>query len=103
MTKDFYFINKCFRLSVESKHSAFFSAGKVKWSIDGSSIFCPNLGSINVIDIESGKPKLVLGDVSEESDIINSFAVSSDGSKLVSSHKSGLLKYWQISGKLFSI
>lgn len=89
------FIN---RLSVDLKHGAFFSAGKIKWSTDGSVIYCPNLGSINVINVETGKPHVVIGVVSEDADIIHSFATTLDGSQLVSSHKSGLFKLWQLSG-----
>ncbi|KAK6639171.1 hypothetical protein RUM43_007441 [Polyplax serrata] len=84
-------------LSVDLKHGAFFSAGKIKWSKDGSVIYCPNLGSINVINVETGKPHVVIGVVSEDADIIHSFATTVDGSQLVSSHKSGLFKLWQLS------
>lgn len=86
-------------MSIDSKHSAFFSGGKIKWSHDGSTIFCLNLGAVNVIDIESGKPKLIIGDENKDSDFINCFEINPHGSKLVSSHKSGLFKYWNLSGK----
>lgn len=76
------------------------------WLPDGSEIVCPDQHKLNLVN-ESGKVVQTFGgDVDqqgveknkegeeEQGDIIYSFAVSHDGEKIVSAHRSGLLKLW---------
>ena len=86
-----------FSFEVDSKIGAFYSGGKLRWSEDGSTLFCCNAGTINLIDIDTGRPKLVLGDENEGADIIHCFTVN--GNNVISSHRSGLFKIWDIIGK----
>ncbi|KAK7791158.1 hypothetical protein R5R35_013326 [Gryllus longicercus] len=81
---------------VESKHGHFFTGGTVQWTKDGTTLLCQCDGIINVLDISKGVVTSSIGkpDQEEVEDTIYSFALSEDNDKLVSSHKSGLLKLW---------
>lgn len=70
------------------------------WILDGSEFVCPDQDKLNVVNVDSGKVVQTFGEVAkdlegeEEGDVIYSFAVSNDGTKIVSAHRSGLLKLW---------
>lgn len=64
-------------------------------------MLCPDQIKLNAVNVDSGKVVQTFGGVEEgeESetdggDVIYSFAVSHDGTKIVSAHRSGLLKLW---------
>lgn len=87
----------------EQQFGAFYTGGFVDWILDGSEFICPDQNKLNVVNVDSGKVVQTFGEVakefeteegSEEGDVIYSFAVSNDGTRIVSSHRSGLLKLW---------
>ncbi|CAG9764149.1 unnamed protein product [Ceutorhynchus assimilis] len=83
---------------VASKHGAFYTGGNIQWYED--TLYCQTESSINLLNVETGLVAQSIGDgnESEEVDTIQTF--TTDGNKFVSSHRSGLLKLWDQSGKL---
>lgn len=91
------FINVFCRFTVESKHGAFYTGGNIEWKQD--KIYCQTASSISLLNIDNGLVEREIGeDKSEDPDIIQTFTVSED--KLVSSHKSGLIKLWNDKGEI---
>lgn len=94
MYKKIYF--NC-RFEVESKHGAFYTGGNVEWH--NSLLYCQNSSSIHLLDVESGNVTQKIGEEStEDADAIHTF--TSDGSRTITSHKSGLLKFFNSNGEL---
>ncbi|KAF5282474.1 hypothetical protein FQR65_LT14282 [Abscondita terminalis] len=82
---------------VLSKHGAFFTGGNVEWM--ENALFCQTSSSVSIFDIEFGSVTGTIGEEnSENADELQTFTVSND--KIVTSHKSGLLKLWKHDGTL---
>ncbi|KAK9885462.1 hypothetical protein WA026_010957 [Henosepilachna vigintioctopunctata] len=82
---------------VESKHTAFFTGGNIEWYDD--KFYCQTSSSINLLNTKDGNVSLFIGEeLSEDSDLIQTF--TTDGSRTITSHKSGLLKLWNQNGEL---
>ncbi|XP_060523217.1 transducin beta-like protein 3 [Cylas formicarius] len=82
---------------IQSKHGAFYTGGNVEWL--ESTFYCQSHASVNLLDAETGAVERLVGDAdTEDADAIHTF--TTDGVKIVSAHKSGLLKLWKISGEL---
>ncbi|KAJ8923201.1 hypothetical protein NQ315_001755 [Exocentrus adspersus] len=82
---------------VESKHGAFYTGGNVEWHED--TLFCQTNSSITLLDTERGLVDKTIGEENtEEADTIQTF--TTDGQRIVSSHKSGLLKLWNKEGEV---
>ncbi|CAL7933041.1 unnamed protein product [Xylocopa violacea] len=81
---------------VEFKHGAFYTGGKVQWSVDGQHIFCQKYGTISVLSVNKGVVISSLGESNnnEEEDTINTFTASDDDLNIITHHKSGLFKLW---------
>lgn len=89
-----------FRFDVESKHTAFYTGGNIEWH--ENDLYCQTSTQISVFDTQNGTVRLKIGDEnSEEADNLQTF--TTDGNKIVSSHKSGLLKLWNEKGELEKI
>ena len=98
------FSNKpCFfvyRFEVESKHGAFYTGGNVEWHKD--TLYCQTASSVSLLNTQDGTVSQTIGeDNTEDSDHIHTF--TTDGERLVSSHKSGLLKLWNAKGELVKV
>ena len=63
-------------------------------------MICQKESEISVVSINKGSVKISLGSASdnEEEDIIHCFDISGDGESVVTHHKSGLFKLWNVSG-----
>ncbi|KAJ8979405.1 hypothetical protein NQ317_015835 [Molorchus minor] len=82
---------------VESKHGAFYTGGNVEWYED--TLYCQTNANISLLNIENGLVEKSIGEEnSEEADFIQTF--TTDGQRLVSSHKSGLLKLWNMNNEI---
>lgn len=82
---------------MESKHSAFFTGGRIEWH--SNLIYCQTKASINLLNIDDGCVLRKIGEEdSDTADLIQTF--TTDGKRLISSHKSGLLKLWNENGEL---
>ena len=85
------------RFEVELKHGAFYTGGNVEWHDD--KFYCQTVSTVSILDLESGTVVQTVGDEdSEDADVIVTF--SSDGLRIVTAHKSGLLKLWNSNGEL---
>ncbi|KAF7267538.1 hypothetical protein GWI33_019244 [Rhynchophorus ferrugineus] len=81
----------------ESKYGAFYTGGNIQWLED--TLYCQTDTFINKFSIETGN---VIGKIGrndeDETDSIQTF--TTDLNKIVTSHKSGLLKLWNQNGEL---
>lgn len=85
------------RYAVESKHGAFYTGGNIEWH--KTTLFCQTATSISLLNEEDGTVTTSIGDeTSEDADYIQTF--TTDGDRLISSHKSGLLKLWNLENQL---
>lgn len=86
-----------FRYGVESRYGAFYTGGNIEWHED--KLFCQTISNISLLDIENGLVEKTIGEANtEDADFIQTF--TTDGQRVVSSHKSGLLKLWNKEGEL---
>ncbi|XP_030755318.1 transducin beta-like protein 3 [Sitophilus oryzae] len=83
---------------VESKHGAFYTGGSIQWLED--TLYCQTESVINLFDIETGTVVRTIGTVGELEEIDTIQTFTTDGDKIVSSHKSGLMKLWNQNGEL---
>lgn len=82
---------------MESRHGAFYTGGNIEWHED--KLFCQTNSNISLLDIENGLVEKTVGEAnSEDADFIQTF--TTDGQRIVSSHKSGLLKLWNKEGEV---
>ncbi|KAJ8929808.1 hypothetical protein NQ314_017405 [Rhamnusium bicolor] len=82
---------------VESKHGAFYTGGNVEWLED--TLYCQTNSNISLLNVENGLVEKTVGqENSEDADFIQTF--TTDGQRIISSHKSGLLKMWNESGEI---
>lgn len=82
---------------MESIHGAFYTGGNVEWH--GEELFCQTTSQINVFNIETGVVTRTVGEENQDDgDYIHTF--TTDGLKVITSHKSGLLKQWNDLGQL---
>lgn len=69
----------------------------MEWHEKG--LYCQTNASVNILDIDTNTLNATIGEeASEDVDAIQTF--TSDGIRIVTSHKSGLLKLWNENGKL---
>lgn len=79
----------------------------MEWLADGSEVICPDQAKLNAVNVDSGKVVQTFGEATDqtfeasaaaedeqEADLLYAFALSHDGTKIVSAHRSGLLKLW---------
>ncbi|KAJ8957447.1 hypothetical protein NQ318_004927 [Aromia moschata] len=82
---------------VESKHGAFYTGGNIEWYEDV--LYCQTNANVCLLNIENGLVERKIGEEdSEEADFIQTF--TTDGQRIISSHKSGLLKMWNEKGEI---
>ncbi|KAF2900930.1 hypothetical protein ILUMI_05253 [Ignelater luminosus] len=82
---------------VDSKHGAFYTGGNIEWHQD--ILFCQTTSAVSLFNIENGVVTATVGeDNGEDADTIQTFTASSE--RIVTSHKSGLLKLWTRGGAL---
>ncbi|GJQ73751.1 hypothetical protein Trydic_g14083 [Trypoxylus dichotomus] len=84
---------------IKSKYGAFYTGGNVEWSKD--KLFCQTSSTVNVLDINTGLIEAKAGvdnDDKESVDSIQTFTKSNNN--IVTSHRSGLLKLWNLDGQL---
>lgn len=84
------------RFDVETKHGAFYTGGNVEWIQD--KLYCQTNSSISLVNYVDGKVVQTIGEESSEGDLIHSF--TTDGDRLITAHKSGLLKLWNKEGEV---
>lgn len=83
--------------AVESSQGAFYTGGNVEWH--NNHLYCQTPSSISILDVDSGSITSKVGEENtEDADTIQTF--TSDSIKIVTSHKSGLLKLWNEKGEL---
>ncbi|CAH0563684.1 unnamed protein product [Brassicogethes aeneus] len=81
----------------ESKHSAFYTGGNIEWHED--TLYCQKNANISLLNVEDGVVSKIIGEEdSDDADYIQTF--TTDGERLISSHKSGLLKMWNENGEI---
>ncbi|CAH1394841.1 unnamed protein product [Nezara viridula] len=84
---------------------SFYTGGDVVWSKDGATFLCHCGGSVQFLDVESGKVNGIIGDEevpaedNADVDLILTFTLSPDNEQIVSAHKSGLFKLWNYEDK----
>ncbi|XP_056629979.1 transducin beta-like protein 3 [Diorhabda sublineata] len=83
---------------VESKHGAFYTGSNLEWI--GDLLYCQTNSSINLLNTITGKIEKRLGNADFE-DTIQTF--TTDGIKVITSHRSGLLKLWNEQGELINM
>ncbi|XP_008196815.2 transducin beta-like protein 3 [Tribolium castaneum] len=82
---------------VESKHGAFYTGGNIEWHQD--TIYCQTPSAVTLLKIQDGVVCQTIGEENgEDCDTIQTF--TTDGERIISSHKSGLLKLWNGQGQL---
>ncbi|KAK4874896.1 hypothetical protein RN001_014256 [Aquatica leii] len=82
---------------VQTKHGAFYTGGNVEWI--ENNLYCQTTSSVSIFDVDVGTVTQTIGDEdSEDADVLQTFTASTD--KIVTSHKSGLLKQWKHDGTL---
>lgn len=102
-----------FSFEVETKFGAFYTGGTVAWSADGATLLCQDQHRINVVSVDGNAVQRTIADTAGAStpldaaaaaaddgldvDAMYTFALSADDATVCSSHKSGLLKLWQLS------
>lgn len=76
----------------------------IQWTNDGSTFLCHCGGSVQFLDVESGKVCGIIGDEevptedTADVDLILTFTLSPNNEQIVSAHKSGLFKLWNFKG-----
>lgn len=84
---------------------SFYTGGDVVWTKDGTTFLCQCEGSVQFLDVESGKVNGFIGDEeiptedSADIDLIIAFTLSPNNEQIVSAHKSGLFKLWNYEDK----
>ncbi|KAL1130515.1 hypothetical protein AAG570_011761 [Ranatra chinensis] len=77
-----------------------------QWTNDGDKLLCQCNSSIQVLNLNEGKVGLIIGTEDPSSDegdgdLLVSFVLSPDNASIVSAHKNGLFKLWNLNdGKL---
>ncbi|XP_055593493.1 transducin beta-like protein 3 [Uranotaenia lowii] len=84
---------------IQNQYKAFYTGGTVQWSSDGQELLCQNAGTINLVSVndDTVAPITFGGTATDDEiaeDVVYSFALSHDGSSVVSAHRSGLLRLW---------
>lgn len=93
---------------MEADYGAIYTGGLVRWTSSGDKLLCQNQNRINVVSVAENKVVQSIGDVvSDEGigeDSIYTFALSEDDELLCTSHKSSLIKLWQMNdGRLLKM
>ncbi|XP_044272735.1 transducin beta-like protein 3 [Tribolium madens] len=82
---------------VESKHGAFYTGGNIEWHQD--TIYCQTSSSVTLLNTQDGVVSQTIGEENgEDCDFLQTF--TTDGERIISSHKSSLLKLWNRQGQL---
>uniref|UniRef100_A0A1B6CEK7 Uncharacterized protein n=1 Tax=Clastoptera arizonana TaxID=38151 RepID=A0A1B6CEK7_9HEMI len=87
---------------VQNVHKAFYTGGEVDWTSDGSEILCQCGSNIQILNVENGTISYTIGQElanDEEEDLILTFCLNNDDEKVVTVHKSGLFKEWNLKEK----
>lgn len=75
---------------IESKHGAFYTGGNVQWIEEN--LYCQSESAINVLNVDTGIVIQTIGGTNESEEVDSIQTFTTDGNRVVSSHKSGLLK-----------
>ncbi|KAG6445304.1 hypothetical protein O3G_MSEX003863 [Manduca sexta] len=77
-------------------YTAFYTGGDIQWTNDGAHLLCLCEDTIKVVDVNTLSEVLVIGQGAddEEVDQIYTFRICHNNEKIVSAHKSGLIKLW---------
>lgn len=86
----------------QTTHKAFFTGGNVQLTSPGDKLLCQCTTTVKIVDVQSG---IVSGFIGEEEsldedsvdDLVITFGLSKDDKQVVTAHKSGLLKLWDLS------
>ncbi|XP_060581284.1 transducin beta-like protein 3 [Ruditapes philippinarum] len=78
--------------AVKSKFEAFYTGGKIQISSDGGYMFCGCGNRINVLDVETGKVHVTIGQ--DEDEEITSFCLSPNDQYVVIATQQLLLRQW---------
>nr|CAI5868473.1 unnamed protein product [Callosobruchus analis] len=82
---------------VETKYGAFYTGGNVEWHED--ILYCQTESSISLLNTDNGTvERTVGGQSSEDIDVIQTF--TTDGRYIITSHRSGLFKMWNVNSEL---
>lgn len=85
-------------MEVKKQYGAFYTGGTILWTSDGLRFLCRDEHKINVILKDTMEVERVIGSSEEGSeDIIYTFVLTSNDEFVVSAHRSGLLKLWELS------
>uniref|UniRef100_A0A182NB18 U3 small nucleolar RNA-associated protein 13 C-terminal domain-containing protein n=1 Tax=Anopheles dirus TaxID=7168 RepID=A0A182NB18_9DIPT len=88
---------------VKQQYKAFYTGGTVAWKADGQQFLCHNNGTISIVSIDNLHEPATLGELQTDSeiaeDIIYTFSINNAGTTLVSGHRSGLLKLWDVEAR----
>uniref|UniRef100_A0A1Q3F476 Putative transducin beta-like protein 3 n=1 Tax=Culex tarsalis TaxID=7177 RepID=A0A1Q3F476_CULTA len=95
---------------VQSQYKAFYTGGTVQWSPSGQELLCQNSGAINLISLsdESTEPAVfganpaaaaTADDDGIAEDSVYTFALANSGEHVVSAHRSGLLRLWDVASR----
>lgn len=89
-----------FRFEIEAEYGAIYTGGAVRWTSDGEKLLCQDESRINIVSVAENKIIQTLGDSSTgdgtAEDPIYTFALSHNDEFIVTSHKSNLIKLWQV-------
>lgn len=90
-----------FRFEVEADYGAIYTGGLVRWTSDGEKLLCQNQNKINIVSVTENKVIQCIGETTSDEgiaeDSIYTFALSENDELLCTSHKSSLIKLWQMS------
>ncbi|KRT80907.1 WD40 domain-containing protein, partial [Oryctes borbonicus] len=84
---------------IESKYGAFYTGGNIEWSKE--KLFCQTSSTINCLDINTGQVVSKINTENEDGENADSIQTfTRNNNNIITSHKSGLLKLWDLDGQL---
>ncbi|KAL6261954.1 hypothetical protein P5V15_007038 [Pogonomyrmex californicus] len=83
---------------IECKHGAFYTGGNIQWSRNAENLFCQKGGTVSVLSLNKGSviSSLGLTEADQEKDTINCFTLCNEDTSIITHHKSGLFKLWNL-------
>ncbi|XP_011635530.1 transducin beta-like protein 3 [Pogonomyrmex barbatus] len=83
---------------IECKHGAFYTGGNIQWSKNAENLFCQKGGTVSVLSLNKGSviSSLGLTEADQEKDTINCFTLCNEDTSIITHHKSGLFKLWNL-------
>ncbi|XP_073975229.1 transducin beta-like protein 3 [Rhodnius prolixus] len=81
-------------------HKAFYTGGNLEWSLDSLHVYCHCDATVQILNVNDGKVTSFLGDNEPQEDAaadrIQTFTLDYKNNLVISAHKSGLLKVWNL-------